>query len=74
MLTEQTMEKLRILAESAKYDVSCSSSGTHGGIDGRWRGHLPLVCRRRALHLAIEGDVDELLHVRLCLLHQPPLE
>ena len=22
------MEKLRILAESAKYDVSCSSSGT----------------------------------------------
>lgn len=28
MLTEKTMEKLRILAESAKYDVSCSSSGT----------------------------------------------
>ncbi|MCR5131379.1 MAG: putative DNA modification/repair radical SAM protein [Prevotella sp.] len=28
MLTEQTLEKLRILAESAKYDVSCSSSGT----------------------------------------------
>ena len=28
MLTETTMEKLRILAESAKYDVSCSSSGT----------------------------------------------
>ncbi len=28
MLTEQTIEKLRILAESAKYDVSCSSSGT----------------------------------------------
>ncbi len=28
MLTEQTMEKLRVLAESAKYDVSCSSSGT----------------------------------------------
>ena len=28
MLTEATMEKLRILAESAKYDVSCSSSGT----------------------------------------------
>ncbi|MBR6891701.1 MAG: putative DNA modification/repair radical SAM protein [Bacteroidaceae bacterium] len=27
MLTEKTMEKLRILAESAKYDVSCSSSG-----------------------------------------------
>ena len=28
MLTEKTMDKLRILAESAKYDVSCSSSGT----------------------------------------------
>ena len=28
MLTEKTMENLRILAESAKYDVSCSSSGT----------------------------------------------
>ncbi|MCQ2257563.1 MAG: putative DNA modification/repair radical SAM protein [Bacteroidaceae bacterium] len=28
MLTEDTLEKLRILAESAKYDVSCSSSGT----------------------------------------------
>ncbi len=28
MLTENTMERLRILTESAKYDVSCSSSGT----------------------------------------------
>lgn len=28
MLTEQTMDRLRILVESAKYDVSCSSSGT----------------------------------------------
>ena len=28
MLTEKTMERLRVLAESAKYDVSCSSSGT----------------------------------------------
>ncbi|MCD8237257.1 MAG: putative DNA modification/repair radical SAM protein [Prevotellaceae bacterium] len=26
-MTEQTLDKLRILAESAKYDVSCSSSG-----------------------------------------------
>ena len=31
MLTENTMEKLQILAESAKYDVSCSSSGTVRG-------------------------------------------
>jgi putative DNA modification/repair radical SAM protein len=28
MLTENAMERLRILTESAKYDVSCSSSGT----------------------------------------------
>lgn len=28
MLSENTLDKLRILAESAKYDVSCSSSGT----------------------------------------------
>lgn len=35
MLTEKTIEKLRILAESAKYDVSCSSSGTvRGGRKG----------------------------------------
>ncbi|WP_304962598.1 putative DNA modification/repair radical SAM protein [uncultured Muribaculum sp.] len=27
-MTEGTLEKLKILAESAKYDVSCSSSGT----------------------------------------------
>ena len=27
-MTEKTIEKLRILTESAKYDVSCSSSGT----------------------------------------------
>ncbi len=27
-MTDQTLDKLRILAESAKYDVSCSSSGT----------------------------------------------
>jgi len=27
-MTEQTLDKLRILTESAKYDVSCSSSGT----------------------------------------------
>ena len=28
MLGEKTLEKLRVLTESAKYDVSCSSSGT----------------------------------------------
>jgi len=27
-MNEKTLEKLTVLAESAKYDVSCSSSGT----------------------------------------------
>ena len=27
-MTEATLNKLKILAEAAKYDVSCSSSGT----------------------------------------------
>ena len=27
-MTEETLKKLKILTESAKYDVSCSSSGT----------------------------------------------
>ena len=35
MLTEDTIERLRILAESAKYDVSCSSSGSvRKGMEG----------------------------------------
>ena len=35
MLGEKTLEKLRVLTESAKYDVSCSSSGTvRGGKKG----------------------------------------
>ena len=27
-MDEKVLEKLRVLAESAKYDVSCASSGT----------------------------------------------
>lgn len=32
-VTEETMEKLKILADSAKYDVSCSTSGVGRGND-----------------------------------------
>ena len=46
----------------------------YGRLYRRRRGHLPLVCRRRALHLSIKGDADQLLYVRLCLLHQSPFE
>ena len=31
----------------------------HGGQHRRRGRHLPLVCRRRALHLAAEGDADQ---------------
>ena len=52
-MKETVLEKLKVLAESAKYDVSCASSGTvtaqascgRGGQRGGWRGHLPLLCR-----------------------------
>lgn len=42
-MDEKVLEKLKVLAESAKYDVSCASSGTSrknksGGI-GRSRCH-----------------------------------
>lgn len=38
-MTETTLEKLRILTESAKYDVSCSSSGTVRANQGKGIGN-----------------------------------
>ncbi|MCM1355209.1 MAG: putative DNA modification/repair radical SAM protein [Staphylococcus sp.] len=38
-MTETTLEKLRILAEAAKYDVSCSSSGTVRRNNGKGVGN-----------------------------------
>lgn len=40
------MEKIAILADSAKYDVSCSSSGSQRGKNGNGLGHaaLPGIC------------------------------
>ncbi len=38
MLKESTLEKLRILADAAKYDVSCASSGTTRGNPGKTLG------------------------------------
>jgi len=37
-MTDQTLEKLRILAEAAKYDVSCASSGHSRKNNGRGLG------------------------------------
>lgn len=39
VMTEATLEKLRILAEAAKYDVSCSSSGTVRRNNGKGVGN-----------------------------------
>ena len=57
------MDKLAILADAAKYDASCASSGAteRNSLDGRGvgssegRGHLPRLRPGRALHLAAEG-------------------
>ena len=74
-----TREKLAILADAAKYDASCASSGRGEArlaevrrhrLD-RGHGHLPLLRAGRPLHLAAEDPADQLLHLRLRLLHQP---
>ena len=58
-MNANVLEKLKILAESAKYDVSCASSGTV-------RANKP---GRRTLHFVTESDAYQLLHIRLCLLY-----
>ena len=76
-----TPQKLAILADAAKYDVSCASSGAHEARlarQGRARlhdrhGHLPFLHAGRPLRVAAEDPADQLLHLRLRLLHQPPL-
>ena len=74
--------KLEILADAAKYDASCASSGApkrnsrgQGGhrLDHR-RRHLPFLYARWPLRVAAENSADQLLHVRLRLLHQPALQ
>jgi len=64
-MTEGTLEKLRILAESAKYDVSCSSSGTvRRGVKGDGIGNTVGgigICHS----FADDGRCIALLKVRL---------
>jgi predicted DNA-binding helix-hairpin-helix protein len=77
IMNENVLAKLKILAESAKYDVSCSSSGTVrsnkpgtlGNTVGGWGFATALP--RRAVYLAIENHAYQLLYLRLCLLYQP---
>ena len=71
--------KLAILADAAKYDASCASSGGGKRTSKRRQGHrlerghgdLPRLCARRPLHLAAQDPADQPLHLRLPLLHQP---
>ena len=77
---EQTlMDKLTILADSAKYDVACTSSGAPAPRGGTvWQllcaGLLPRLYRRWPLCQPAEGAHDQLLRLRLQLLRQPPLQ
>ena len=83
MATLDLKGKLAILADAAKYDASCASSGADrsatrkpasgiGSTEGI--GHLPLLCARRPLHLAAQDPADQFLRLRLRLLRQPPLQ
>ena len=72
--------KLAILADAAKYDASCASSGAReAGLAGTARasarptgiGHLPHLHAGRPLRLAAEDPADQLLRLRLPLLRQP---
>jgi hypothetical protein len=71
--------KLAILSDAAKYDASCASSGAvkrdsigrQGRRLHRGHGHLPRLCAGRPLHQPAEDPADQLLHLRLRLLHEP---
>lgn len=75
-MNANVLEKLKILAESTKYDVSCASSGTVrankpgtlGNTVGGW-GICHSFGGRRTLHFVTESDAYQLLHIRLCLLY-----
>ena len=72
-------EKLEILADSAKYDVACTSSGVeragkHGTGQLRTGGHLPRFHGGRAVRLPPEGALLQRVQLRLQLLRQPPLQ
>ena len=72
--------KLEILADAAKYDASCASSGHREAgfqrrqgprLDRAGHGHLPFLRAGRTLHLAVEGAAHQRLQLRLLILRQP---
>ena len=75
-LGNESKRKLHILSDAAKYDVSCSSSGSHrantaGGI-GKCGGlrDLSHLVVRRTVCIALKDPHDQSLHLQLCLLCQ----
>ena len=73
--------KLTILADAAKYDASCASSGAKGRncsaakASARWTGPgSPRLHAGRALRLPAQDPAHQLVHVRLRLLREPQLQ
>ena len=66
-------EKLNILADAAKYDVSCSSSGSSrkdmaGGLGNAKYSGMPYLDSRWAVYFSLEDTDDECLYLRLRVL------
>lgn len=59
------MQKLAILADAAKYDVACTSSGVDRSNDGTGdrklpeSRDLPYLCRRWQVYLSFENIDDQ---------------
>ena len=65
-MEQSLMDKLTILADSAKYDVACTSSGASraagaGGVGSCYAGLLPRIYRRWPLCQPAESADDQLL-------------
>ena len=75
----ELLDKLTILADAAKYDAACTSSGLDRAAGpAAWehpgRRMLPLLLRRRPVHLPAQGAAYQPVRLRLRLLRQLPLQ
>ena len=73
-LSSQTLslsEKLNLLADAAKYDVACTSSGVNrAGKQGHLGNSVSCgICHsfffRRTLYLSVENSAEQRLYLRL---------
>lgn len=72
-LSSQTLslsEKLNLLADAAKYDVACTSSGVNVPENRdisaiRSPRYLPQLFFRRTLYLSVENSAEQRLYLRL---------